>query len=428
MTTQESPDAVRRTVEAVWRIESARLVAHLYRLTHDVGHAEELAQDALVAALEHWPRTGVPPNPGGWLLTTARNRAVDAHRRRAVHDRALHTLHRQTPTTHDPIRDETDDHLDDPVRDDLLRLLFTACHPALPVESRVALTLRCLAGLTTAQIARAFLVGEPTAAQRIVRAKRTLAALADPFAAPTPAQLPERLDAVLAVLYLIFNEGYSATTGDDWMRPELCAEALRLARLVAALLPDQPEALGLLALLELQASRTAARTAPDGTPVLLADQDRTRWDRLLVRRGLAALADAERVARTGRPLGPYSLQAAIAACHARAPSVQDTDWTRIATLYGALADLTASPVVELNRAVALGMAHGPDAGLAAVRPLLTSRALAGYPDLHAVHGDLLARAGRTAEARSAFARAAELTTNSRRRALFADRARPPDSP
>jgi RNA polymerase sigma factor (sigma-70 family) len=415
-------DAARRAVEAVWRIESAKLVAGLARLTRDVGLAEELAQDALVAALERWPRDGIPPNPAGWLMATAKNRAIDAHRRRDTHQRKAAALARDIEIRQDGAESELDERLDDHVGDDLLRLLFTACHPALSMESRVALTLRCLGGLTTDEIARAFLVPEPTAAQRIVRAKRTLADKRVEFALPTPAELGERLAAVLEVVYLIFNEGYAAAAGDGWTRPALCHEALRLGRLLAGLAPDEPEVHGLLALMEIQASRLPARCGPDGEPVLLTDQDRRLWDRLLIRRGLAALTRAESLPG---PIGPYTLQAGIAACHARATTADATDWARIAALYDVLEGLWPTPVVALNRAVAVGMAQGPAAGLAIVDRLDAAGVLAAYPQLPAVRGDLLAGLGRGAESRDAFRRAAELTRNDRERALYERRATGP---
>jgi RNA polymerase sigma factor (sigma-70 family) len=411
--------AARRAVEAVWRIESARLIAGLARITGDIGLAEELAQDALVTALEQWPRTGIPPNPAGWLMTTAKNRAIDTHRRRAMHDRKIQAIGNAMPAGHDPIGTEVDDALDDHIGDDLLRLIFTAAHPVLSTEARVALTLRCLGGLSTEEIARAFLVPTPTAAARIVRAKRTLAAHSIEFELPPPNQLAQRLASVLEVIYLIFNEGYSATAGDDWQRPALCEEALRLGRVLAALVPDEPEAHGLVALMEIQASRSAARTGPGGEPIVLAEQDRRRWDRLLIRRGLAALARAEALPA---PIGPYTLQAAIAACHARAGTIADTDWARIATLYAVLGHVWPSPVVELNRAVAVGMSDGPAAGLAIVDALTTTGGLSNYPLLPAVRADLLTRLGRNDEARAEFERAAALTRNAGERSIFLGRA------
>ncbi|WP_084965770.1 RNA polymerase sigma factor [Thermoactinospora rubra] len=407
-----------RVVEAVWRIESARIIAGLARMVHDIGLAEELAQDALLAALEEWPRKGVPDNPGAWLTLTAKHRAIDRLRRRDVYERKLQEVGREMELRQESAEAELDDALDDHVGDDLLRLIFTACHPALPPESRLALTLRLLGGLTTEEIARAFLLPEPTVGQRISRAKRTLADKKIPIELPPPADLPARLASVLEVVYLIFNEGYAATAGEDWIRPSLCEEAMRLGRVLAGLMPAEPEVHGLLALMELQASRIPARTAPDGTPILLLDQDRSRWDRLLVRRGLQALGRAEALGT----LGPYGLQAAIAACHARAPRPQDTDWERMAALYRLLAHLTPSPVVELNRAVAVGMAYGPARGLEIADSLLEERALRGYAQLPAVRGDLLAKLGRLEEAAAEFGRAAALTRNERERRLFSDRA------
>jgi RNA polymerase sigma factor (sigma-70 family) len=409
----------RRAVEAVWRIEAARVIAGLARIVHDVGLAEELAQDAFVVALEQWPESGVPDNPGAWLMATARHRAIDLLRRRARYQRKLQELGRDLEVRRQADEPDLDAALDDPIGDDLLRLVFIACHPVLSTEARVALTLRLLGGLTAAEIARAFLTSEPTVAQRIVRAKRTLAAKGVPFELPAPAELAERLASVLEVIYLIFNEGYSATAGDDWMRPALSQEALRLGRILAGLMPQEPEVHGLLALMEIQASRTRARTGPTGAAVLLPDQDRRLWDRLLIRRGLEALGRAEAL---GGAFGPYALQAAIAACHARAATPEDTDWERIAALYQVLAHVSPSPVVELNRAVAVGMAAGPAKGLEVVDKLASERALAGYPQLPAVRGDLLAKLGRLDEARQAFQRAAALTRNERERALFLDRA------
>jgi RNA polymerase sigma factor (sigma-70 family) len=408
-----------RTVEAVWRMESARLIAGLTRLTQDLGLAEEFAQDALVTALEQWPRTGVPPNPAGWLMTTAKNRAVDAARRRATHAGKLGALHRDMEIREQTVAADLDDAIDDHVGDDLLRLVFTACHPSLTLESRVALTLRCLGGLSTPEISRALLASEATVAQRIVRAKRDLRGL--PIALPPAAEWPQRLSAVLEVVYLVFNEGYAATAGENWTRPALCAEAQRLGRVLAGLLPAQSEVHGLLALMELQASRLPARAGPEGSAVLLADQDRTRWDRLLIRRGLQALARAESL---GTPVGPYTLQAAIAACHARAATAAETDWRRIADLYTVLAHLWPNPVVELNRAVAVGFAEGPEAGLALVQAI-DQEALRDYAPLPAVRGDLLARLGRTQQAAAEFRNAAALTTNRRERALYEARATTP---
>jgi RNA polymerase sigma factor (sigma-70 family) len=408
-----------RTVEAVWRIESAKLIAGLARVVRDVGLAEELAQDALVAALERWPQSGVPENPGAWLMATARHRAIDLLRRRTLLERKHEELARELEALERAVPD-FDAALDDPVGDDLLRLVFTACHPVLSVEARVALTLRLLGGLTTEEIARAFLVPEPTVAQRIVRAKRTLAEARVPFEVPRADELAARLSSVLEVVYLIFNEGYSATRGDDWMRPALCEDALRLGRILAELAPQEPEVHGLVALMEIQASRLRARVGPSGEPVLLLDQNRARWDQLLIRRGLAALERAERL---GGAMGPYALQAAIAACHARARAPEETDWARIAALYDALAQLAPSPVVELNRAVALAMAFGPAAGLELVDALTDEPSLKSYHLLPSVRGDLLAKLGRFDEARAEFERAAALTQNTRERELLLGRAR-----
>ncbi|GIF37151.1 RNA polymerase sigma factor [Actinoplanes xinjiangensis] len=403
-----------RAIETVWRIEAPRLIAGLTRLVRDVGVAEELAQDALVAALEQWPADGVPDNPGAWLMTTARRRAVDRIRRDTTYQRKLAEIGRDIDEAVPDVA-ETDG-----IGDDLLRLVFVACHPVLSREARAALTLRLLGSLTTDEIARAFLVPEPTVAQRIVRAKKTLAKARVPFEVPQGAELAARLSSVLEVVYLIFNEGYSATAGDDWMRPELCAEALRLGRVLARLTPREPEVHGLVALMEIQASRAAARTGPNGEPILLADQNRARWDRLLIGRGLAALARAEALV-DGRP-GPYVLQALIAAGHARARRFEDTDWVRIAALYERLAETMPSPVVELNRAVALSMAYGPATGLALLDQLTAVASLQGYHLLPSVRGDLLARLGRHAEARAEFERAASLTRNERDRTLLRDRA------
>jgi predicted RNA polymerase sigma factor len=411
--------ATKSAIEAVWRIESPRLIAGLARITGDVGAAEELAQDALVIALEQWPVQGVPHGPGGWLMATAKHRAIDLVRRRVRYEQKLQEVGRDMETRAQTFGEPDVDKMDNHIGDDLLRLIFIACHPVLSAGARAALTLRLIGGLTAHEIARAFLVPEPTIAQRIVRAKRTLAEKKVPFVIPAPGELAERLASVLEVIYLVFNEGYSATSGEDWIRPELCAEALRLGRLLGGLMPQQIEVHGLVALMELQASRVRARTGPGGEPILLADQDRLRWDRLLIRRGLAALDRAEKL---GVAPGPYAVQAEIAACHARAASVEDTDWERVAALYVVLAYLTPSPVVELNRAVAVGMAYGPDRGLEIADKLTDQPALAGYVQLPAVRGDLLAKLGRLEEARQEFTRAAALTSNERERALFRDRA------
>lgn len=426
---REDADAARRAVEAVWRIEAGRLIAGLARVTRDMGLAEELAQDALVVALEQWPRTGIPPNPAGWLMTTAKNRAIDAARRRGTYQRKLQAVGRDLEVRQNSTDDDLEDRLDDHIGDEMLRLIFTACHPALPVESRVALTLRCLGGLTTAEIARAFLITEKSAGQRITRAKSTLTKEGVAFEMPTPEEVEARLRGVLEVIYLIFNEGYSATSGADWTRPALCDEALRLGRIVAGLMPEHPEAHGFVALLELQASRIAARTDLAGRPVLLLDQDRRRWDRLLIRRGLAALARAEELAsapptddRPVRGLGVYALQAAIAACHARAARAEDTDWERIANLYAVLRHVWPNPVVDLNHAVAVGRHQGPGAGLALVDGLADSDRLSGYPQLSAVRADLLEQLGRVDEARTAYELAAELTRNDQERHLLLSKA------
>jgi RNA polymerase sigma-70 factor, ECF subfamily len=408
--------AAQRTIDAVWRIESARLIAGLARIVRDVGLAEDLAQDALVAALETWPQAGVPDNPGAWLMATAKHRAIDALRRGATLERKQQELVLELEVA---LATETRPLEVDDVADDLLRLVFTCCHPVLSTEARIALTLRLLGGLTTPEIARAFLVSEATVAQRIVRAKRTLAAAHVPFQVPSGDELAPRMTSVLEVIYLIFNEGYSATAGDDWTRQDLCDEALRLGRVLAELAPREPEVHGLVALMEIQASRLRARTSPRGKPVLLLDQDRARWDRLLIRRGLAALARAEEL---GGGFGPYTLQAAIAACHARALTAEETDWERIAALYDALAQLAPSPVVELNRAVAVAMAFGPAAGLEVVDALRDEPTLQGYHLLPSVRADLLAKLGRTDEARAELKRAAELTRNERERAMLRERA------
>jgi RNA polymerase sigma factor (sigma-70 family) len=417
--------ATKSAIEAVWRIESPRLIAGLARITGDVGAAEELAQDALVIALEQWPVQGVPDGPGAWLMATAKHRAIDLVRRRARYEQKLREVGRDMETRAETFGEPDVDKMDDHIGDDLLRLIFIACHPVLPAEARAALTLRLIGGLTTHEIARAFLVPEPTIAQRIVRAKRTLAEKKVPFEIPAPGELAGRLGSVLGVIYLVFNEGYSATSGQDWIRPELCAEALRLGRLLAGLMPRQIEVHGLVALMELQASRVRARTGPGGEPILLSDQDRLRWDRLLIRRGLDALDRAEKL---GAAPGPYAVQAEIAACHARATSVENTDWERIAALYVVLAHLTPSPVVELNRAVAVGMAYGPDRGLEIADKLTGQPALTGYVQLPAVRGELLAKLGRLEEARQEFTRAAALTSNERERALFSARIRELEEP
>lgn len=413
-------DRLHRTLEALWRMESPRLVARIARMTGDVGTAEELAQDVLVSALERWPRDGVPDNPAAWLMATAKNRAIDHLRLRVLHA-GKHTEYGLELQAHgaDMVHDRADEHADDDIGDDLLRLVFVACHPVLPLDSRIALTLRLLGGLTTAEIARAFLQPEATVAQRIVRAKRTLSEKRVPFEVPRKAALAERLDAVLEVVYLVFNEGYAAAAGEDWMRPALCEEALRLGRVLVGLLPQEAEAWGLLALMELQASRAKARIAADGSPVLLLEQDRTRWDRLQIQRGMRALARAQRL---GGAQGPYALQAAIAACHARASRAADTDWTRIAALYATLAQVQPSPVVELNRAVAIGKAQGPLAALALVDALRDAAQLRDYGLLYAVRGDLLEQLGRRDEARGEFERAASLAANARDRALMHARA------
>jgi len=408
-----------RAIDAVWRIESARLIAGLARIVRDVGLAEDLAQDALVAALEQWPESGVPDNPGAWLMAIAKRRAIDLLRRNARLERKHEELGRELEAQQEMAAPDLDAAIDDDIGDDLLRLVLISCHPVLPTEARVALTLRLLGGLTTAEIARAFLVPEPTVAQRIVRAKRTLAEARVPFEVPRGAELAARLSSVLEVIYLIFNEGYSATAGDDWTRPALCEDALRLGRILAELVPKEPEVHGLVALMEIQASRLRARIGPSGEPVVLLDQDRARWDRLLIHRGLAALERAEGL---GGALGPYGLQAAIAACHARARTSADTDWPRIAALYDALAQLAPSPVVELNRAVAIAMAFGPAAGLELVDALTSEPSLKGYHLLPSVRGDLLSRLGRLDEAHGEFERAASLTRNGRERTLLLERA------
>jgi len=410
---------VNRTIEAVWRIESAKLIAGIARIVHDVGVAEDLAQDALVAALEQWPKSGVPDNPGAWLMATAKHRAIDQLRRSTLVQRKHEQLVPELEAQQERAVPDLDAAIDDHVGDDLLRLVFISCHPVLSTEARVALTLRLLGGLTTGEIARAFLVSEPTIAQRIVRAKRTLADARVPFEVPRGTEFSARLSSVLKVIYLVFNEGYSATAGDDWMRPELCQDALRLGRILAGLVPEEPEVHGLVALMEIQASRSRARVRPSGEPVLLLDQDRAKWDHVLVRRGLAALARAEEL---GGAEGPYALQAAIAACHARARSGDETDWTRIAELYAALGRITPSPIVDLNRAVAVSMALGPAAGLELVDKLTGDPSLKTYHLLPSVRGDLLAKLGRSDEARDEFERAATLTRNGRERDLLLRRA------
>jgi RNA polymerase sigma factor (sigma-70 family) len=412
-----------RAIEAVFRIEQARLIAGLTRMVRDIGLAEELAQDALVAALEQWPASGIPDNPGAWLMTAAKHRAIDAFRRNKLRERKHEQLGYELEIEQETAQPDLDAALDDHVGDDLLRLLFISCHPILSPEARAALTLRLLGGLTSDEIARAFLVPEPTIQQRIVRAKRTLSDQRVPFEVPRGAELGTRLSSVLSVIYLIFNEGYSATAGEDWMRPQLCEEALRLGRILAELAREEPEVHGLVALMEIQASRFGARTGPSGEPVLLLDQDRARWDQLLIRRGLAALGRAEALnATSGRIPGAYALQAAIAACHARAREPDETDWARIVGLYGQLGEVTPSPVVELNRAVALAMLFGPEAGLTIVDALTVEPALKNYHLLPSVRGDLLKKLGRFDEARTEFERAAALTRNERERGLLLDRA------
>jgi RNA polymerase sigma factor (sigma-70 family) len=414
---------VHKIVEAVWRMESARIIAVLARMLRDIGQAEELAQDALVLALERWPANGVPEQPAAWLMAVAKNRALDVLRHRQMHQQKeaaiSYEIDNQLQDAAPDLEAAVADALENDIGDDLLRLVFVACHPVLSTDGRVALTLRMLGGLSTDEIARAFLVPEKTVAQRIVRAKRTLAEAKVPFEAPRAHELGERLASVLQVIYLIYNEGYSASAGADWMRPALCEEALRLGRILAGLQPDEPEVHGLVALMEIQSSRARARVGPKGEPILLLEQDRARWDQLLIRRGLAAL---ERAGQTGRGLGPYGLQAAIAACHARARQAGDTDWQRIAALYDALAQLSPSPIVELNRAVALSMAYGPQAGLEVVDGLLDAPALKNYHLLPSVRGDLLAKLGRHDEARIEFERAASLTQNERERQLLLARA------
>ena len=410
---------IHRAIDAVWRIEQAKLIAGLARIVRDVGVAEELAQDALVIALEKWPESGIPRNPGAWLMAAAKNRAIDQIRRRKLGERKFSEFRHDLESDQPDAVAEIEASLDHDIGDDLLSLIFTACHPILPTEARLALTLRLVGGLTTGEIARAFLAAEPTIAQRIVRAKRSLSEAEVPFEVPRGAERAERLSSVLEVVYLIFNEGYAATAGEDWVRPQLVAEALRLGRILAGLAPHEPEVHGLVALLEIQASRIPARVGPDGAPILLLDQNRSRWDRLLIGRGLAALERADRAAEAP---GPYHLQAAIAACHARARTAEETDWRAISTLYQALGALMPSPVVELNRAVAVGMAHGPAAGLAIVDGLADDPALARYHLLPSVRADLLARLGRYDEARAEAERAAAMTRNARERTLLLDRA------
>ncbi len=413
-----------RTIDAVWRIESPRLIGGLVRMVRDVGVAEDLAQDALVAALEQWPESGIPDNPGAWLMATAKHRAIDRFRRNTRLERKLDEFGREVASKEMAVPDLVSA-LDDEVGDDLLRLVFISCHPVLSREAQVALTLRLLGGLSTGEIARAFLVPESTIAQRIVRAKRTLSEARVAFEVPRGSELAERLSPVLEVIYLVFNEGYSATSGDDWLRPALCEDALRLGRILAECVPEQAEVHGLVALMEIQASRSRARVGPGGEPILLLDQNRAQWDQLLIRRGLAAL---ERVERLGTAPGPYAIQAAIAACHARALAADDTDWPRIASLYAALAHVTPSPIVELNRAVAVGMAFGPQAGLALVDELTADPSLKNYHLLPSVRGDLLARLDRWDEARAEFEAAAALTRNTRERSLLLERARAASPP
>ncbi|HEY4340508.1 MAG TPA: RNA polymerase sigma factor [Steroidobacteraceae bacterium] len=413
-----SESEVQRTIEAVWRMESAKIIAKLTRMLRQIGLAEEFAQDALVSALEQWPVAGVPDKPGAWLMTAAKNRALDELRRRKLIERTSDAIAHETPLGLTP-GEEPDAAADDDIGDDLLRLMFIVCHPVLSTEARTALTLRMLAGLTTTEIARAFLVPEPTIGQRIVRAKRTLAEAHVPFEVPRGEERTARVESVLEVIYLVFNEGYAATSGEDWMRPTLCEEALRLGRILSELLPEEPEVHGLAALMEIQSSRIGARTDAHGEPILLLVQNRGRWNRLLIQRGLAALQRAQAL---GGPSGPYTIQAAIAACHARAPTAGDTDWAQIVALYDALAQLQPSPVIELNRAVAVSMAYGPAAALELVDLIVNERRLTGYHLLPSVRGDLLERLGRYEEARGEFARAAGLTRNSRERTLLLGRA------
>lgn len=411
---------IHRTIEAVWRIESARIIAGLARMVRDVGLAEELAQDALVAALEQWPESGIPDNPGAWLMAAAKHRAIDHFRRNKLLEGKHEELGRELEIRQEAAVADFDAAIDDNIGDDLLRLVFTACHPVLSSEARVALTLRLLGGLTTEEIARAFLAPEPTVAQRVVRAKRTLAEARVPFEVPRGPQLASRLSSVLEVIYLIFNEGYSATAGEDWIRPALCDDALRLGRILAELVPNEPEVHGLVALMEIQASRSAARVGRSGEPILLLDQNRGQWDQLLIRRGLAALERAERLGGTA---GTYTMQAAIAACHARARTAAETDWKRIAELYDSLAQLVPSPIVELNRAVAYAMAFGPEVGLELIDTVASEPSLKSYHLLPSVRGDFLFKLGRSAEARAEFERAAAMTRNARERELLLDRAR-----
>jgi RNA polymerase sigma-70 factor, ECF subfamily len=423
--TNEHDDAQRdvyAAIDAVWRIESPRLIAGLARITRDVGAAEDLAQDALVAALQQWPAEGIPANPGAWLMAAAKHRAIDLVRRRALLERKHGELGRELEEQQEKSVPDYVSALDDDIGDDLLRLIFTSCHPLLGTDAQLALTLRLIGGLTTNEIARAFLVPEPAIAQRIVRAKRTLADAHVPFEVPRGAELSARLANVLQVIYLIFNEGYSATAGDDWHRPALCDDALRLGRILAELAPQEPEVHGLVALMEIQASRTRARVGPSGRPILLLDQNRALWDQLLIHRGLAALARAEELSRAMRSFGTYTLQAAIAACHARALTAEATDWPRIATLYGALAQVAPSPIVELNRSVAVGMAEGPAAGLAILDAIASDPTLKSYHLLPSVRADLLRKLGRAEEARAEFERAAALTQNSREREFLLSRA------
>ena len=408
-----------RAIDAVWRIESARIIAGLARIVRDVGLAEELAQDALVAALEQWPASGIPDNPGAWLMAAAKHRAIDRLRRGKLLERKHGELARELQARQEMAVADFEAALDDDIGDDLLRLVFTACHPVLSPEARVALTLRLLGGLTTDEIARAFLVPEPTVAQRIVRAKRSLAEAHVPFEVPRGSDRAARLSSVLEVIYLVFNEGYTATAGDDWLRPALCEDALRLGRILAELAPNEPEVHGLIALMEIQASRAGARVGPSGEPILLMDQDRSRWDQLLIRRGLAALERAEKLAEAR---GPYTLQAAIAACHARASAPEETDWPSIVNFYEALAEITPSPIVELNRAVALAMASGPAAGLEVLDALAAEPSLKAYHLLPSVRGDFLFKLGRFADAQAEFARAASLTRNTREREFLLARA------